>query len=710
MEDKTKKTVAGLTVGAIGVAGAGIVAGNIISDKQEKEISESSIVAEDNSNNDEKVKSAITELTGVSTTTSDNTRTSDTTSTTTIELGNYGMSLEEYRSSKAAASTSTTSEYVGNTSNSTETTVKEDISKTDTTTTTKDSVSDVDIECYELMKDANAYSLRRFDSEYSSLSDALVSTYGVELSDAQKARYDTVAKDTYEAYKKAIAAYESGDMESFRKICNEVLNGKKYLNLDDLVDILSININLQGDYIKSSSNYSISDGKLIIDGITLDSLFPNATYVDQFNVMSLINFYGKDNKSDNRVLDIMQTSIFIIKQATNPTNLTLVENNNVYSYDENVLREKFEKIKSLYNSKMNLDNNSIDDKYGEGFKYYTDMLDLYYTSYNCRVGYFSGSQMKDFLEQHENGIENVKAPEKIEYTGVKYWDSYSLMQDANGYAFDRFNKNYSSLSDALVSTYGVELSDEQKARYDTIMKDTSDIYKKGIAAYESGHVSEFEQICNDVLNSKKYLNLDDLIDILSININSQDHIINNPSNYSISKGKLVIDGANVESLFDVPNYVDHFDVMSYLSMYDGASEDDLRVLNIMQVPIYVANEAVSPTSFSLMVNGTLYAYRNEDLNKRFDDINNYFVENIGLTDFGYEKTDSDVMYYGFDGNSQKQYISSDSEYIRDLSRYLMSFYPSYEKSKDGRVGYFDGEMMRYYLNEFNNNLEKGATK
>ena len=434
MEDKTKKTVAGLTAGAIGVAGAGIVAGNIISDKQEKEISESSIVAEDNSNNDEKVKSAITELTGVSTTTSDNTRTSYTTSTTTIELGNYGMSLEEYRSSKAAASTSTTSENVGNTSNSTETTVKEDISKTDTTTTTKDSVSDVDIDCYELMKDAIGYSLGRFDTEYSSLSDALVSTYGVELSDAQKARYDTVAKDTYEAYKKAIAAYESGDMESFRKICN------------------------------------------------------------------------------------------------------------------------------------------------------------------------------------------------------------------------------------------------------------------------------------DVLNSKKYLNLDDLIDILSININSQDHIINNSSNYSISKGKLVIDGANVESLFDVPNYVDHFDVMSYLSMYDGASEDDLRVLNIMQVPIYVANEAVSPTSFSLMVNGTLYAYRNEELNKRFNDINNYFVENIGLTDFGYEKTDSDVMYYGFDDNSQKQYISNDSEYIRDLSRYLMSFYPSYEKSKDGRVGYFDGQMMREYLNEFNKNLQKGATK
>ena len=165
--------------------------------------------------------------------------------------------------------------------------------------------------------------------------------------------------------------------------------------------------------------------------------------------------------------------------------------------------------------------------------------------------------------------------------------------------------------------------------------------------------NHLEKICDDVLNGKKYLNLDDLIDILSININSQDHIINNSSNYSISKDKIVIDGVSVESLFDVPNYVDHFDVMSYLSMYDGASEDDLRVLNIMQVPLYAANEAVSPTSFSLIVNGTLYAYRNEELNKRFNDINNYFVENIGLTDFGYEKTDSDVMYYGFDDNSQK---------------------------------------------------------
>ena len=290
------------------------------------------------------------------------------------------------------------------------------------------------------------------------------------------------------------------------------------------------------------------------------------------------------------------------------------------------------------------------------------------------------------------------------------YDCYSLMQDAVFRSFYQFDSKYSSLSDVLVSTYGVELSDAQKARYDTVMKDTYDVYKKGIALYKSGDIDEFRKICNDILNSKKYLNLDDLIDILSININTQEHMINDSSNYSISKDKLAIDGVTVESLFENPGYVKYFDVMSYLSMYDGASADDLRVLNIMQVPIYVANEAVSPTSFSLMVNGTLYAYRNEDLNKRFDDINNYFVENIGLTDFGYEKTDSDVMYYGFDANSQKQYISSDSEYIRDLSRYLMSFYPSYQKSKDGRVGYFDDEMMRDYLNEFNNNYEKGATK
>lgn len=435
MENNTKKTVAGLTAGAIGVAGAGIVAGNIISDKQEKEISESSIVVEDNSNNDEKVKSAITELTGVSTTTSDNTRTSDTTSTTSIELGNYGMSLEEYRSSKAAAATSTTPEYVGNTSNSTETTVKEDMSKTDTTTTIKDSFTDVDNECYKLLMEAHeGFHSFNIDYEAFGLADAIESNYDVKFSPEQDTRYAYLMRETYLAYCDAIGAYESGDVKSFRKICDEILN------------------------------------------------------------------------------------------------------------------------------------------------------------------------------------------------------------------------------------------------------------------------------------SKKYLNLDDLIDILAINMNTESKVVNNSRNYSISKDELVVDGVHVRSLFSNPSYK-YRDIMSILSMFDGATPDDLMTLKIMQIPLTVVNEVISPSSFSLECGGVMHEYRNEELGEKLQNINNYFVDKTGLNNFGYEQNGNYYSIYGYDNNFQKQYISSDDEYYRYIFPYTANFYPAYQRSKDGRVGYFDAETFIDYLSMVDEKMqEKSATK
>ena len=557
-----------------------------------------------------------------------------------------------------------------------------------------------DSDNYELMKDAIAYSFSRFNSENESLSSALESTYGIELSAEQRARYDTIMKDTHDAYNRAIDAYKSGDMDTFKSICDDILKNKKYLNLDDLVDILSIAINLQGDYIKDSSNYSIVDGKLIIDGVTVSSMFSDAKYVDQSDVMSLIQFY--DKKDDSNVLDLMQVPVFVAKQATNPTNLTLVEDSknglSVYTYDEAKLKMKFADIKNEYDSKLGDSKN--DDA---GYKYFNDMLNQYYTSYGCRVGYFSGSDMKDFLKQYENGIENIKIPDEIEYIGIGLWDAYNLMHDANGYAFDRFNSNYSSLTDALESTYGVKLSAEQRARYDTIMKDTSDIYKKGIELYKSGHVAEFRKICDDILKKKKYLNLDDLVDIISMNINSQEVVINNSKDYTISPGKLEIDGITIQSLFTLPSYVDQKDVMSLVDMYNGCDEDDLRVLDIMQVPIFVSKQAINPCNFTMLNNNSVYSYNSDELGKKFDEIENHYKDAEGIRNFSTDFINGEVVLIGYDENSNKVDLSNSM--LKDEEMQLYQYINQYRRSNGAQVGYFDGAQMKSFLAQYDDGYD-----
>jgi len=590
----------------------------------------------------------------------------------------------------------------------------------------------VDYDCYSLMQDAIGYALNRFNSNYDSLSAALESSFNVKLSDSQRDRYDTIMKDTYEVYKKGIEAYDAGDISAFRKICDEVLNSNKYLNLDDLVDILSININLQGDYIKDSSNYSIKDGKLIIDGITVDGLFSSPNYVDYRDLMSLIKMYDGRDKSDTRVLDIMQIPIFVSKLSTNPANFTLVSNNSVYAYDHEELMNRINGIDNYYSSCVGLDrfnidyvngerilcaydkdNNRIninDNEYASEIKQYLDYLYQYHRSIGCKVGYFDGAAMKNFLAQYDNNNTDIKVSAVNSDLGLVDYDCYSLMQDSVGFYMDRFVSNYSSLSDILELTYNCQLSDEQRERYNTLLMDTYDAYRRGIDAYQSGRVSEFRKICDEILVEKKYMNLDDLVDILSINVNSQDKVINNSKNYSIIDDKLIIDGVTVESLLSLPNYIDYKNVMSLVSMYSDSDVNDFRVLDIMQVPNYIMMESINPTSFSLMVNGTVYSYNNDVLNEKFADIDNYFSSNLGLNNFGIEKSlDGNALYYGFDNEYNKQYIDNNNEYVSDLSRYITVYKPQYEESKNGRVGYFDGQMMKDYLEGYDN-IEMSMSK
>ena len=580
----------------------------------------------------------------------------------------------------------------------------------------------VDYDCYSLMQDAIGYSFERFNSNYSSLSEALELNYNVKLSDAQKARYDTIMKDTYDAYKRGIAAYESGDLDTFRKICDEVLKDKKYLNLDDFVDILALNINKQGNYIKNSKNYKIEDGKLIIDGITVDGLFSNSKGINPNNAISLISFYDNCRTSDYRTLDIMQVPIFESKEATRPSNFTLVDNGTVYAYDNDFLKKTFDDIYADYSSVTGLDrfhfertsdgssilygydknNNKLpvnSVQYASGISYFLTNLQDYRMSENSKVGYFSGTGMKQFLGVFENGIDNVQVPETYSVRVNNEYMNYSLMQDTLTpfYMYDR-NHPSLSLSDVLESTYGVELTDAQKERYDTLVKDTYDAYQKGIDAYESGRVSDFRKICDDILINKKYMNFDDLVDIIAININSNagTNIIKDSSNYSIVNDTLVIDGVEVESLLSNGSSADF---MSIVKLYNENCDGDFNVLNIMQVPNYILKQSTNPTSLSLMVNGKVYSYSNDELDKKFNSIYGKYCSILGLSNLGFENAlNNQLLLFGYDENNNKQYIDNNNPYSDQVSQFIAI--SGFKRSQDSRIGYFDGEFLKEYLKQF----------
>lgn len=289
-------------------------------------------------------------------------------------------------------------------------------------------------------------------------------------------------------------------------------------------------------------------------------------------------------------------------------------------------------------------------------------------------------------------------------------ECYKLLMEAHE-GFHSFNIDYETfgLADAIEINYDVKFSPEQDTRYAYLMRETYLAYCDAIGSYTRGDVSCFRKQCAEILNGK-FLNLDDLIDILSININTDEKVINNSRNYSISKDELVIDGVHVKALFSNSSY-EYRDIMSILGQFDCATASELNSLKILQVPLMIIRETISPTSFCLICDNTIYEYRNEQLGETFNNINKYFAEGTGLASLGYEDNGNSSMIYGYDAYGNKQPVSREYGDYMDLSMYVQNLYPRYEKSKDGRVGYFDGDMLRDYIIRMDAKMnKKSATK
>lgn len=285
---------------------------------------------------------------------------------------------------------------------------------------------------------------------------------------------------------------------------------------------------------------------------------------------------------------------------------------------------------------------------------------------------------------------------------MSFYDAYSLMQDA--LAYKTFSTNEGTLTELIEKQYNYELSVEDKKRYDTLLEDTRKLYEIGIKTYELGELEEFNVVYNKIFNDKKYMNLDDLVKIISININSRNEvIINNPSNYQMKDGKLYIDGVTIESMTPLKESVSLNNVMSLINMYStiDSKSDDLNVLNILQIPNYIKQELHTPTSFSLCVNGTFYSYSEKDLGERINKRLLFLGKQLGLQTLRYEiiqeETNKKYIFYGYDTQGNKQYIDQNSNYSSALFQLLVEVYPSYNKSLGTGIGYFDGGFMQTYL-------------
>jgi len=165
-----------------------------------------------------------------------------------------------------------------------------------------------------------------------------------------------------------------------------------------------------------------------------------------------------------------------------------------------------------------------------------------------------------------------------------YMNVQDLYSHLNSYIY---TNRVTSLTDEIRKNMNVELTEEQKQRYDTLLEKTLKKAEECKEYYESNDIDNFNISYNELCNSKEYINIDDLIEIYILAINKfyGENAINS-KNYMIAENSIIINGIKINNLREKQEMVDLRDPFTIINYYDVTEiydEETMNLINSVQV-------------------------------------------------------------------------------------------------------------------------------
>ena len=162
-------------------------------------------------------------------------------------------------------------------------------------------------------------------------------------------------------------------------------------------------------------------------------------------------------------------------------------------------------------------------------------------------------------------LETITEPiytEPNERTRIRYMnvqDSYAMFS----------HYNITSLTQEIERNLHTNLTEEERLRYDTLFEKTKEKYKECLDLYELGNIEEFNRTIDEIMASKEYICLDDIIQMYAFAINGYEgnKIINNPKNYIIEENSIVIDGIRINNVLPKHGYTDYTNPFTMLNYF-----------------------------------------------------------------------------------------------------------------------------------------------
>jgi len=162
---------------------------------------------------------------------------------------------------------------------------------------------------------------------------------------------------------------------------------------------------------------------------------------------------------------------------------------------------------------------------------------------------------------------------------IDYMNVQDLCAHLNSYIY--VNK-VKSLTDEIREYMNIELTEEQKQRYDTLLEKTLSKAEECKNYYELNDIISFNASYNELCRSKEYINIDDLIEIYVFAVNKfyGENVVNS-ENYMITDNSLIINGIKINNLTKKQEAVDVQNPFTIINYYDSNEKYDEETMNLM---------------------------------------------------------------------------------------------------------------------------------
>ncbi len=274
-------------------------------------------------------------------------------------------------------------------------------------------------------------------------------------------------------------------------------------------------------------------------------------------------------------------------------------------------------------------------------------------------------------------LETITEPiytEPDERTNIRYMnvqDSYAMFS----------HYNITSLTQEIERNLHTNLTEEERLRYDTLFEKTKEKYKECLDLYELGNIEDFNRTIDEIMTSKEYICLDDIIQMYAFAINGYEgnKIINNPKNYIIEEDSIIIDGIRINNVLPKHGYTDYTNPFTMLNYFYENSlgmsdEDTMELMNLYTVNIFLPYIIRDVRVGNNWETGEMYTYTNMGLEKVLSDSKARILNEYGVTNWDFNTvlhtylvSDSEQNINICDNNSELYNLLENCDKIQDFN-------------------------------------------